>query len=123
VLLGKPASTFSVAEAQDFLARAGTKVDRLAAIGGGSRSRFWMCILANALDRPVVLYRESAQGPAFGAARLAQLAATGAGVQSVCYAPVVAEVIEPERQRVDAYRAAGEKFRRLYRAVKSEFRS
>jgi xylulokinase len=113
----------SVAEAQDLFLQAGTRVERVAAIGGGSRSRFWMQILANALDRPVVLYGEGAQGPAFGAARLAQLAVTARSVEEVCSVPAVAEVIEPEPRLVDAYRAAGQKFRRLYRAVKNEFRS
>jgi xylulokinase len=112
----------SIAQAQDLLAQAGTQVVSVAAIGGGSRSRFWIRILANALDRPVVLYRESAQGPAFGAARLARLAATGESAQSVCVAPMTAEVIEPERALVDAYREMGERFRRLYRVVKQEFR-
>jgi hypothetical protein len=112
----------SIAEAQDLLAQAGTDVARIAAIGGGSRSRLWMRILANALDRPVVLYRESAKGPAFGAARLARLAVTGERVEEVCTVAPVSDVIEPEPALVDAYRSAGAKFRRLYRTVKLEFR-
>ncbi len=112
----------SLAEAQDCLAAAGTVVQRVAAIGGGSRSRPWMRILASALDRPVVLYREGAKGPAFGAARLARLAVTGEPVSEVCTVPAVSEVIEPEPALVDAYRSTGEKFRRLYRALKPEFR-
>jgi xylulokinase len=110
------------AEAQDCVAAAGTRVERIAAIGGGSRSRLWMRILANALDRPVVLYREGAKGPAFGAARLARLAVTGETVHDVCTIPPVSDVIEPESALVDAYRTAGERFRRLYCAVKAEFR-
>jgi xylulokinase len=81
-----------------------------------------MRILANALDRPVVLYREGAKGPAFGAARLARLAVTGETVHDVCTIPPVSDVIEPESALVDAYRTAGERFRRLYCAVKAEFR-
>jgi xylulokinase len=113
----------SLAEAQDCLAAAGTVVKHVAAIGGGSRSRLWMRILANALDRPVILYREGAKGPAFGAARLARLAANGESVSEVCTVPEVSEAIEPEPALVDAYRSAGEKFRRLYRTLKAEFRS
>ena len=112
----------SFAEAQDCLAAAGTRVERIAAIGGGSRSRLWMRILANALGRPVLLYREGAQGPAFGAARLARLAVTGESAREVCTVPPVTEVIEPEPRMVDAYRASGEKFRSLYRAMRPEFR-
>ena len=113
----------SLAEAQDCLAAAGTTVERVAAIGGGSRSRLWMRILASALDRPVVLYQEGAKGPAYGAARLARLAVTGEPVGDVCSAPRVSEVVEPDPARVDAYRALGERFRRLYRTLKPEFRA
>ncbi|HTT37611.1 MAG TPA: xylulokinase [Burkholderiales bacterium] len=113
---------FSFAEAQDCLAMAGTRVDRVAAIGGGTRSPLWMRILASAIDKPVMLYREGAAGPAFGAARLARLAVTGESVREVCKAPPVTEVIEPEAPLVDAYRSAGEKYRRLYRTLREEFR-
>ncbi len=113
----------ALAEAQDCLTAAGTTVERVAAIGGGSQSRLWIRILASALDRPVVLYQEGAKGPAFGAARLARLAVTGEAVGDVCSVPRVSEVIEPEPALVDAYRCAGEKFRRLYRTLKPEFRT
>jgi xylulokinase len=113
----------SVAQAQDLLAQAGTQVARVAAIGGGSRSRFWMRILASVLDRPIVLYREGSRGPAFGAARLARLATTGESLESVGVAPAVAQVIEPGRALVDGYRAAGVRFRSLYGALKQEFRA
>ena len=112
----------SLAEAQDCLGAAGTQVARVAAIGGGSRSRLWMRILASALDRPVLLYREGAQGPAFGAARLARLAVSSEAVSELCTAPQVIETIEPESALVEAYRAAGEKYRRLYRVLRPEFR-
>jgi hypothetical protein len=43
-------------------------------------------------------------------------------VHDVCTIPPVNDVIEPESALVDAYRTAGERFRRLYCAVKAEFR-
>ena len=113
----------SLAEAQDCLAAVGTVVQRVAAIGGGSRSRLWMRILASALDRSVIVYQEGAKGPAYGAARLARLAATGEAVSQVCSVPRVSEVIDPEPTLVDAYRLLGERFRRLYRKLKPEFRA
>ncbi len=113
----------SLAEAQDCLATAGTDVAALAAIGGGARSTFWMRLLATALDRPLTLYAGAAKGPAFGAARLARLAATGEAADAVCGKPQVAEVLEPERSLVAAYRARGERFRALYRALRPEFRT
>ena len=112
---------FSLAEAQDCLAAAGTEVAALAAIGGGARSPFWMRLLATVLDRPVTLYAGAAKGPAFGAARLARLAVTGEKPEAVCGKPRVAEVLEPAAALVRAYATKGERFRFLYRALRPEF--
>ena len=112
---------FSLAEAQDCLAAAGTEVAALAAIGGGARSPFWMRMLATVLDRPVTLYAGAAKGPAFGAARLARLAVTGEKPEAVCGKPQVAEVLEPAAALVRAYATKGERFRFLYRALRPEF--
>ncbi|MEK0083512.1 xylulokinase [Benzoatithermus flavus] len=113
---------FSFAEAQDCLADAGTVPGQVAAIGGGARSRIWIRILANVLNRPITLYAGSEKGPAFGAARLARLALTGESPQEVCRKPPVAAVIEPEPDLVAAYRPLDARFRRLYRSLKEEFR-
>jgi xylulokinase len=112
---------FSLAEAQDCLGAAGTRVVGLAAVGGGARSRFWMRILATALDLPVTLYTGGENGPAFGAARLARLALTGEAPAEVCGKPAVAAVIEPDHGQVPAYQRQGDRFRRLYRALRPEF--
>jgi xylulokinase len=112
---------FTLAEAQDCLARAGTTVTAVAAIGGGARSPLWMRILAAVLDRPITLYAGGAKGPAFGAARLARLALSGALPHEVCIKPPVAAVIQPEPGLVEAYRERYPRFRRLYRALRPEF--
>lgn len=112
----------SLAEAQDCLAEAGTRVEALAAVGGGARSRLWMRIVASALDRPVTLYAGGEKGPAFGAARLGRLAATGEAVAAVCAKPPVAAVVEPEPALVNGYREQGRRWRALYGALRGEFR-
>jgi xylulokinase len=112
---------FSLAEAQDCLAAAGTGVTALAAIGGGARSPFWMRLLATVLDRPVTLYAGAAKGPAFGAARLARMAVTGEAPETVCGKPEEAEVLQPEKSLVSAYRERGRRFRSLYRALRPVF--
>ena len=112
---------FSFVDAQDCLAKAGTSVDRIAAIGGGTRSRFWMRIFASILGRPIILYRSGARGPAFGAARLARLAVTGERPADVCVKPPVEAVIEPDMALHQAYQPSVERFRRLYVALRSEF--
>ena len=112
----------ALAEAQDCLAAAGTHVHSLAAIGGGARSRLWLRILASALNRPITLYAGGEQGPAFGAARLARLAATGEAPGEICGKPRVAATFAPEPALVEGYARQGERWRSLYRALRAEFR-
>lgn len=112
---------FSFADAKQCLEQAGTPLTHAGMIGGGSRSAFWARIFASVLNVPMVRYQGSDKGPAFGAARLARLAATGEAPESVCTAPNVLETIEPEARLVELYRPRVEAFRRLYLALKPEF--
>ncbi len=112
---------FTFCDAKACLEQAGTQLSQAALIGGGSRSAFWARILANALNIPLVRYKGSDKGPAFGAARLARLAATGEAPEAICTLPEVLETIEPERRLVELYGPRIESFRRLYRALRPEF--
>jgi len=112
---------FSFADAKTCLEQAGTPLTRAGLIGGGSRSPYWTKILANVLNVPLSRYAGSDKGPAFGAARLARLAATGEPASAICTQPAVIETVEPEPELVEMYTPRVEAFRRLYRAVKPEF--
>lgn len=112
---------FAFADAKRALEQSGTRIDAAGVIGGGARSRFWTRILASVLDMPLTRYSGGDKGPAFGAARLARLAATGESVEAVCTLPPVLDVTEPEPRLVEAYQPRVETFRRLYRALKPEF--
>ena len=107
----------SLADAQGYLQATGGLPDRIAVNGGGSRSRFWMRILASALNKTVLLQEGSEAGPAFGAARLARLAATGEDPAAVCSKPAVAAEIAPDAALAEAYGERLDRFRALYRAV------
>jgi xylulokinase len=112
---------FSFADAKQCLEQAGTSLTYAGMIGGGSRSVFWARIFASVLNIPMVRYQGSDKGPAFGAARLARLAATGETLQEVCTAPNVLETIVPDPHLVGLYRPRVDAFRSLYRALKPEF--
>lgn len=113
---------FSLLEAQQALDAAGVHPDRVAAVGGGAQSRFWMQILAHCLGRPVIRYAGSDKGPAFGAARLARLALTGEPVGEACRKPAILDVLEPDLALRMAYATRFDLYRRLYRTLKPEFR-
>ncbi len=112
---------FTLADARDCLEAAGDSFGRVGLIGGGAKSALWTRMIAAALDREVVRYRGGESGPAFGAARLARLAATGEAPEDLCKAPEIADVTAPDPALAEAFASVRERFASLYRALKPEF--
>lgn len=110
--------SFAIRDSLEALRAAGTRLQRVTAIGGGSRSRYWLKSIATALDLPVDLPADGDFGAAFGAARLGLIAATGADPVATCFAPATAETIAPEASLVSAYEDAYQRYRRLYPAIR-----
>ena len=110
---------FALADNLAALKAAGTTLDRVTAIGGGSRSRLWLKAIATALGLPVDLPADGDFGAAFGAARLGLVAATGADPLAVFTAPATAATIEPEAGLAAAYAEAYGRYRALYPAIKT----
>jgi xylulokinase len=108
----------SLADCQDILEQSGTRVAELMVVGGGTRSTFWMQLLANALDRRITICEGSEVGAAFGAARLARLALTGEAAADVCSKPKPLMHLEPDLSLSKAYRDRLGDFRALYGALK-----
>jgi xylulokinase len=112
---------FAFRDGMDALIESGAEIDTITVIGGGAKSHYWGTILASVLERPLV-YRDGGEvGPALGAARLAQLADTGASIESVCPAPAVLHIAEPNIALADLFREKLPKFRTLYSQVKTSF--
>ncbi|ASY57680.1 xylulokinase [Sinorhizobium sp. CCBAU 05631] len=110
--------SFAIRDSLEALRAAGTTLDRVTAIGGGSRSRYWLKSIATALALPVDLPADGDFGAAFGAARLGLIAATVADPVATCSAPATAETIAPDASLVAAYEDAYQRYRRLYPAIK-----
>jgi len=110
---------FAIRDNLEALRSAGTDISRVTAIGGGSRSRYWLASIATALGVPVDLPADGDFGAAFGAARLGLIAATGADPVAVCTPPVTAGTIEPVASLSSAYEDAHKRYRALYPAIKS----
>ena len=110
--------TFALCDSRDALRVAGTEIQRLSAVGGGTRSRYWLEVLATVLNLPVDVPANGELGAAFGAARLGLIAATGEDPSRVCTAPKVAETVEPNAAHAAAYAAALARYRALYPATR-----
>lgn len=109
---------FAFRDSLEALRSAGTALERVTAIGGGSRSRYWLKAIATALGIPVDVPADGDFGAAFGAARLGLIAATGADPLAVCTAPAVAATIEPEKALAGAFEDAYKHYRALYPAIR-----
>lgn len=109
---------FAIRDNLHALESAGTKLERVTAVGGGSRSKYWLQVLATVLDMPVDIPADGDFGAAFGAARLAMIAVEGVDPAEVCTAPEVEATIEPQSALTGAYDAAYQRFRLMYPVVK-----
>lgn len=109
---------FAIRDSRDALAATGTRLDSLLAVGGGSRSDYWLRAIATALNCPLLLPVAGDFGGAFGAARLALMAATGAGAD-IATLPKIARQIDPDPSLIDAFDAGHARYRAAQHAILS----
>lgn len=114
---------FAFRDSLEALQTAGTTVERLTAVGGGTASARWLTIIATVLGMPIDLPAAGDVGAAFGAARLGLIAATGASFQATCTPPRTIKTIHPDPALRDAYEAQYRRYRQLYPATKEIYRS
>ena len=110
---------FAFRDSLEALKTAGTTLSRVTAIGGGSRSRYWLKAIATALQVPVDIPADGDFGAAFGAARLGLIAATDADPLGVCTAPATDATIEPDIGLGGAFADAYQRYRELYPAIRA----
>ncbi len=108
--------THAFKDSFDAITGTGTQIDRLIAVGGGSRSEYWLSAIATSLGRPVDIPEAGDFGGAFGAARLAMMAA-GAGTD-IATAPKIERSIEPQPDLADAFAEAHARYKNTYQALK-----
>jgi xylulokinase len=105
---------YALKDCVDALAAAGTTIDQAYAVGGGSRSRAWLQIIADICAVTLLIPERGEYGAAFGAARLAQAAVAGTYDAGLFAKPAVAQVIYPDAARSAAYMTAHAGWRALY---------
>ena len=104
------------------LASPAPRIERVGLIGGGAKSLLWTRMIAAATGFTIVRMKGGETGPAYGAARLARIAATGEAPEAVCKKPEVADVTEPDPKLADLFSHQRKRFGALYQAVKANFR-
>lgn len=112
---------FAFCDGLAVLEAGGASIQSLTAIGGGARSTLWARIIAAALDKPLVYGKDAHVGPAFGAARLAQIGATGARPDEVAKSLAFERIVMPEPDLVARAQEKLASYRALYPALERRF--
>jgi xylulokinase len=100
------------------LQAAGTQVQHLGLVGGGSRSAWWAQLHADVLGIELATYGGGETGGALGAARLAWLAA-GGDEGEVCRSPEISAVYRPHAERHATLVQRHRRFQAGYQALQS----
>ena len=108
------------ADGLDVLVEKGDPVGEISVTGGGARLPYWGRLIAAALRRPLTYRSGGEVGAALGAARLARLAA-GDAEETVCAAPPVERIVQPDAALSSLLAGRRRTFQRLYRDLKTAF--
>lgn len=105
---------FAFRDCHTALTAAGTTINRCLAVGGGTRSEYWLKLMATVLNLPVDVPAMGDFGGAFGAARLAVMAGGARPESEICTLPPIARTVKPDEGVSDALERAYEDYRSLY---------
>src|SRR5690606_12413063 len=108
---------YAVRDCQRVLSDAGTQIDTLIAVGGGSKSELWLEMIATNLGMAIAVPEDGDFGGAFGAARLGLIAATGADPKTICTKPKIKKTIDPRADLRAAHDEQYQRFSALYGAI------
>lgn len=109
--------THALRDNYEALQATGTRFDSLIAVGGGSRSEYWLRAIATSLNVPVDIPEAGDFGAALGAARLGLMAASGAGID-IATPPKIAATIDPDPALRRAFDDAHARYKETYRALR-----
>jgi xylulokinase len=109
---------FSLRDGLEIIRELGVSVQDIRLTGGGARSPLWRQVLADIFDFPLT-YLPAAEGPAFGAALLAGVAArVFRDVADACgRVPQATDAIEPDPDRSLRYETLYQMYRQVYPAT------
>ena len=110
---------FALCDCLEALKKVGPSPEQLLAIGGGSRSRYWLETIATSLNIYIACPSDGEYGAALGAARLAILGKTGEPMKNILSQPAISEVIEPRQDLIDDYYQAFKTYKNAPSHLKS----
>jgi xylulokinase len=111
--------SFALADGLDVLKDAGAMLDTCMLVGGGARSRLWAQLLSDVLGIELLVAEGAEHGAAFGAARLAMLAAGAGDEAAICARPPVRDTFAPRTDGMEQTAKRLARYRALYAAERA----
>jgi xylulokinase len=111
--------SYALRDSYEALKTTGVELTQVLALGGGTKSRLWVEMIATVLNLPLALPKDGDFGAALGAARLAQCAVTGVDPEAVMTAPEVVEIVQPNHDLIAAFDVGYTQYKRIYPAMKA----
>ena len=105
------------------LESSGVSADSISLIGGGSRSPYWVQMIADISGKTLLRRADGEVGPSLGAAQLAWMAIDKASATYTCPAPALLAAHEADPARHAWFKQRHERFSRLYTQLESCFPS
>ncbi len=113
--------SFAVRDNLEVAKSLGIDIKNSTICGGGARSELWMKILANILNIEL-LVPATEEGPGYGAAKLAMVAAGEFNSVKDCVDVKIKQKIVPDRKLAQAYENRYRKFCKLYPHIKNVYK-
>jgi xylulokinase len=110
---------FGLRDSLESLRQTGALPKTLYAIGGGTKSDYWLKLLATVLRIELKMPEDGDFGPALGAARLAQIASCGSEFSDVMRSPTVSHIVKPDTNLIDTFEQAYKNFKQDFAAYRS----
>jgi xylulokinase len=110
---------FGLRDSLEALRQTGALPKTLYAIGGGTKSDYWLKLLATVLRIELQVPEDGDFGPALGAARIAQIASCGCEFSDVMRSPKVSHIVKPDTNLINAFEQAYQNFKQGFTAYRS----
>lgn len=109
---------FSLRDCLEALKNTGATTRSLMAVGGGTKSEFWLQSMANILNLDIEVPEKGDFGAALGAARLAMVGVGKREIKSVMTTPKIERVILPDQNLIPRYDAKYQTYKNCYLSLK-----
>ena len=109
---------YSLADCVRALQDAGAHLEVVTAVGGGTKSQYWLQVVAHVLDLPLAINPNAEHAAALGAARLGMAARKSCAIQQIIAPNAPDQMIYPDPNLTKSYQKKQQYYRKLYQAIR-----